>query len=89
MDLLGARTPEVAVVHEHATRARRVLLVEQQLQRLLAADQVGGAQLPGQGSPVLSQIGLPRPSFGGQRRTLGGAFRPDCGARRPSPHEPC
>src|SRR5882672_7120868 len=45
VDLLGTRTPEVAVIDEHAARPLGVLLVQQQLQRLFAPDQVGGTQL--------------------------------------------
>ena len=56
-DLLGARTAEVAVVGEHASGARRVALVQQQLQRLLAADLLRRAQLRGE-----------RLAFAGQRR---------------------
>ena len=47
-DLVGARTAEIAVVREHPPSARRVLLIEEQLQRLLAADEVCGAQLTGE-----------------------------------------
>jgi len=47
-DALGPRAAEVAVVGEHAAEGRGVLLVEQQLELLLAAVHVGRAQLAGE-----------------------------------------
>ena len=56
----GARAAEIAVVDEHAPGERRVLLVEQQLQGLLAADEVGRAHLPGERGAVLGELRLAR-----------------------------
>src|SRR5256885_10151426 len=50
LDLPGARAPEVAVVGEHPAGERGILLVQEQLERLLAADEVSGAQLHGERS---------------------------------------
>src|SRR5439155_16791653 len=47
-DLPGACAPEVAVVGEHAAGERGILLVQQQLEGLVAADEVSGTQLPGE-----------------------------------------
>ena len=76
MDLLRARPSEIAVVDEHPAGARRILLIEQQLQRLLMADQIGGAQLSGQRAPAFCAIvGLPSRFSRGQRARLDGTFR--------------
>src|ERR1700730_14249947 len=56
-DLLGARAAEVAVGDEEAAGARRVLLIEEKPQRLLAADEVSGAQLAGETLAGACQIG--------------------------------
>ena len=66
VDLAGARAPEVTVVDEHAPGERRILLVEEELQRLLAADQVGGAHLPGKRGAGLHQLLLARALLGGE-----------------------
>ena len=55
LDLLGPGAPEVAVVGEHAPGARRILLIQQELQRLFAADEIGGAELTGEGLPLLGR----------------------------------
>jgi len=57
-DLRGARAAEVAVVGEDAAGERGVLLVEEQLQRLLPADGVGGAQLPGLVDALRQQLDI-------------------------------
>src|SRR6185312_6855480 len=75
MNLLGTRTSEVAVVDEHASGPLGVLLIQQELQRLFAPDQIGRAQLPRQGTAVLAQVPFPRALFSGERSTFGGTFR--------------
>src|SRR6185312_10776952 len=89
LDLAGARAAEVAVVGEHAPGERRVLLVEEQLERLLPADQVGGAHLPGERGAVVAELARARLLLGGERgaarRALGAlAAHVDPGLARPS-----
>src|SRR5205823_12608254 len=72
-DLRGARAAEVAVVGEDAAGERGVLLVEEELQRLLPADGVGGAQLPGERCALLAHLAL-------ALMLLGGELRAPCGA---------
>jgi rhodanese-related sulfurtransferase len=62
--LLGAGPAEIAVIGEHAAGARRVPLVEQQLERFLATYHVGSAQLSGErlafrleGTPSFTTLG--------------------------------
>jgi len=62
VDLIGARAAEIAVITEHALRLRRVLLIEQQLERFGLPDHVRHAQLGGQcGALTLERalLGLP------------------------------
>ncbi len=57
-DARRACAAEIAVVREHAARAGGILLVEQQLQLLLAAVHVGRSQLARQCAALGCQIGL-------------------------------
>ncbi len=57
-DLAGAGPAKVTVVDKHAAGAGRVFLVEQQLQRLFAPNQIGRAQLPGQSITIARELGL-------------------------------
>src|SRR5205807_7959707 len=65
--------PEVAVVGEHPAGERGILLVQEQLERLLAADEVSGAQLPGERRSVALYLGFARLLLGGERRAARGA----------------
>src|SRR5262249_8224703 len=69
MDLAGARAAEVAVVSEHAAGERRVFLVEEELEGLLPADEIGGAHLTCERLTILIQLLLTGALFGGERRT--------------------
>src|SRR5581483_2441747 len=60
-----------AVIDEHAAGALGVLLIQQQLQGRLRAYQVGGAELRGEGTAILSKIRLSRAPIGGQRGAPG------------------
>src|SRR5256886_16798783 len=73
LDLPGARAPKVAVVGEHAAGERGILLVQEQLERLLAADEVSGAQLPGERRSVVLYLGFAHLLLGGERRAARGA----------------
>src|SRR6185437_165800 len=76
----GPRPAEVAVIDEHAARPRRILLVEQQLERLLAADEVGSPQLPGERAAAAGEVGL-------ELLLPGLELRPARGAGLPLLHE--
>src|SRR5205823_1388323 len=73
LDLPGARAAEVAVVGEHPAGERGVLLVQEQLERLLAANEVSGAQLPGERRSVALYLGFAHLLLGSERRAARGA----------------
>src|SRR6267154_1034509 len=68
-----ACAPEVAVVGEHAAGECGILLVQEQLEGLLAADEISGAQLPGERRAVVLYLGFTHVLLGGQRRAARGA----------------
>src|SRR6185437_10825856 len=74
MNLTGARPAKVPVVGEHASGALRVLLIQQQLQRLLAPDHVSSADLPSERLPLAAQVRLPLLLRCSQRRSAGGGL---------------
>ena len=57
-DAFGARTAEVAVVSHHAADRRRVALIEQQFQLLLAPIHVGDLQLRGERAALVRDLTL-------------------------------
>ena len=87
-DALGTGAPEVAVPGQHATDLRRVLLVEQQLELLLAPVDVGGAQLAGQGVPLHRELRLAFCALVLQLAQLGLALQPCLRGRRRDPCAP-
>src|SRR5579864_7322523 len=69
-DLPGARVTEVAVVGEHAAGDLWVALVQQQLQRLLAPNQVRGPHLACERVAVGAKFAFTRVFFSGERGAL-------------------
>ncbi|MCW5571973.1 MAG: hypothetical protein KIT37_02975 [Steroidobacteraceae bacterium] len=82
-DAPSAGAAEVAVVREHAPGARGILLFQQQLQRLFAADHVGTAQLAGERALLRGERGLVIGLLARQR----GAARRALAALAPQPRE--
>ena len=73
-DLTGSSPPEVAVVGEHAAGERRILLVEEELERFLSPDEVSRAHLPGERGAVVFELRLAGTLFGGERSATGGVL---------------
>src|SRR5579862_223645 len=73
-DLLRPRASEIAVIRVEAAAVQRILLVQQQLQRLFTAEHVGGTQLTCERRALCIQRALLAVPGLGQGGTVGGTL---------------